>query len=94
MEVSRLGVTLELQLLGYTTAMATWVRATSATYTIAHGMLEPYSTEQGQGSNPHLRGCESGSLLLSHNGNSLPHYNFITAAKALFPVSHSQVLGV
>ena len=56
MEVSRLGVTLELQLLGYTTAMATWVRATSATYTIAHGMLEPYSTEQGQGSNPHLRG--------------------------------------
>ena len=37
MEVPRLGVQSELQLPAYTTATATWDRATSATYTTAHG---------------------------------------------------------
>ena len=37
MEVSRLGVELELQLLAYTTAKQHGILATSATYTTAHG---------------------------------------------------------
>ena len=37
MEVPRLGVKLELQLLVYTIATAMWIRAPSATYTITHG---------------------------------------------------------
>jgi len=37
MEVPRLEVKLELQLPAYTTATATWDRATSVTYTTAHG---------------------------------------------------------
>ena len=37
MEVSKLGVSLELQLADYTTATACQIQATSATYTTAHG---------------------------------------------------------
>ena len=37
MQISRLGVHLELQLLAYTTAIATPSPAVSATYTAAHG---------------------------------------------------------
>ena len=37
MEVPRLGVEMELQLLAYTTATAWWDRAVSATYTTVHG---------------------------------------------------------
>ena len=37
MEVPRLGVQPELQPPAYTTTTATWIRATSATYTTAHG---------------------------------------------------------
>ena len=37
MEVPRLGVELELQLLAYTTATAMWDRTASATYTTVHG---------------------------------------------------------
>ena len=33
-------------------------------------MPDPCPTERGRGSNPHLHGYKSGSLLLSHNGNS------------------------
>ena len=36
MEVPRLGVKLELQLLAYTPATATMIQATSATYITAH----------------------------------------------------------
>ena len=50
MEVPRLGVESELQLLGYTTATATPDQAASATYITAHG-------KRGQGSNP----CPHGS---------------------------------
>jgi len=56
MEVPRLGVQLELQLLAYTTATATWIQATSAVSTpqlIA--MPDPQLSERGQGLNlyPH-----------------------------------------
>ena len=37
MEVPRLRVQLELQLLAYTTAIATWDQSCSVTYTTAHG---------------------------------------------------------
>ena len=37
MEVPRLGVELELQLPAYTIATATWIQATSTTYTTTHG---------------------------------------------------------
>ena len=57
MEVLGLGVKRQLQLPAYTAATAT---------------LDPYHTERGQGSNPHLNGHQSGWLLLSHDGNSIP----------------------
>ena len=33
--------------------------------------LDPQRTEQSQGSNTHPHGCQSGSVLLRHNGNSI-----------------------
>ena len=41
-----------------------------STYTIAHYNARSLTTEQGGGSNPRPHGCWSGSLLLSHSGNS------------------------
>ena len=40
-----------------------WIRAAAVTYTT-------YSSRQRQGLNPHPHGYQSGSLPLSHNGNS------------------------
>ena len=46
----------------------------SATYTTAYmATLDPQSTEQDQGLNPHPHGYWSGSSLLHHDGNSLVH---------------------
>ena len=56
-EVTRLGVKVELQLPAYTTAIAT---------------PDTWPTERGQESNPHPHTYESGSLPLSYNGNSWP----------------------
>ena len=39
-------------------------------YTIATAMPDPSHTEPGQGSNPRPHGYSSGSLPLSHDGNS------------------------
>ena len=66
-EVSRLGVKLELQLQAYSTITAMW--DLSHTYDLDHS--SPQHTKLGQGSNPHPRGYQLGSLLLSPDGNSL-----------------------
>ena len=55
MEVPRLGVKLELQLLAYSTATATQdPRRILRTRPQLVATSDPYLTEQGQGSNPHL----------------------------------------
>ena len=38
--------------------------------------LDPWPTEQGQGSNPHPHGCWSDSFLLCHNGNTENIYSW------------------
>ena len=71
MEVPRLEVESELQLLAYTTATATWdpgcicyLHHTSQQCQI------PDPVSEGQGLNPHPHGSSSDSFLLSHNRNS------------------------
>ena len=44
---------------------------TSVTYTQLMAMLDPWPTEQGQGSNLHPHGYQSDLFLLCHNRNSL-----------------------
>ena len=64
MEVPRLGVESELQLLAYSTATATPdLRRVCVLYTPQlTATPDPQPTEQGQGLNPHPHGCQSGSL--------------------------------
>ena len=69
MEVPRLGVQLELQLLAYARATATQGPAT------AHSNTGSLTTEEGQGSNPCVHGLWSGSLPMRHKGNSWPHFS-------------------
>ena len=72
MEVPRLGIQSELQLPAY--AQQCRIQALSVTYTAAHGntrCLTPWG-RPGINSNPH--GYYSGSLLLSHNRNSLFYF--------------------
>ena len=64
-EVPRLGVELELQLLAYARSEPCLRPAPQLTET-----PEPQPTERDQGLNPCPYGYESGSLPLSHNGNS------------------------
>ena len=56
MEVPRLGVKLELQLLAYTTAMATPDLIHICDLLQITAMPDPYPTEQGQGLNPYPHG--------------------------------------
>ena len=55
-EVRRLGVELELQLPPNTTATATRDLSDGLTYTTVHGNAGSFTTEQGQGLNPHPHG--------------------------------------
>ena len=63
MEVPRLRVKPELQLLAYTTDTAMWDQ--SHIFDLYHSSPQPI--EWGQASNPRLYGSSSGSFLLSHN---------------------------
>ena len=47
------------------------ILAASVTYTTAHGNARSLPTEQGQGSNPHPHGCQSGSLTTEPRGEVL-----------------------
>ena len=71
MQVPRLGAKLELQLLAYTTATATW--DLSHVCNLHHSsrqrrILNPLS--KGRNQTCILKSTKSGSFLLSHNGNS------------------------
>ena len=68
MEVPRLGVELELQLLAYTTTKATW--NLSHICDLHEAVPDSYPTEQVQGSNPHPHGLCWVLNLLSYHGNS------------------------
>ena len=71
MEVPGLGVELELELLAYTTATATWIQATSSNYTAACSDAGSLTHRASPGIEP-----ESSWTLcwvlnpLSHSGNS------------------------
>ena len=69
-EVHRLGIKSELQLLAYATATAT--HDLSCICNLYHTSQQCWilNPEQGQGLNLHLHGYQSGSLPLSQNGNS------------------------
>ena len=70
MEVPRLGVEPELQLLAYATATATWDPSLICDLhhsLCLHQILNPQSKARDQ---THILMAMSGSLLLSNNGNS------------------------
>ena len=69
-EVPRLRVQSELQLLAYTTATA--MRDPSHIHNLHHSSRHCWIPERGQGSNPHPHGYLSDSFPLRHNGNSQP----------------------
>ena len=72
-EVPRLGVELELQLLAYTTATACGIRATPVTYTTAHGkgrILQRLSEARNQTRIPTDTSWVRARHRLGHNGNS------------------------
>ena len=48
-----------------------WIRASSTTYTTAHGNNAPQPSDQGQGLNQHPHGYWLCLLPLSYNGNSV-----------------------
>ena len=82
-EVLRLGIQSELQLLAYTTATKCEIQATTAIYTMAHSNAGSPSTEQGQGWNPCPHGYYMGTLLLSHSGNSTVYFLSVDIRKDL-----------
>ena len=91
MEVPRWGVESELQLPVYATATATatpdlsWV-CNRQHSSWQHRILQ--STKWGQGSNLHPHGYQSGSLLLSHNGNSCISFLKSTNINCFLCTSH------
>ena len=77
MEVPRLGVELELQLLAYVRQSHSNVESEPCLWPIPQltAMLESWPTEGGQGSNRHPHEYQSDSFTLHHNGNS-QNYTF------------------
>ena len=49
-------------------------------------MPDPWPTERGQRSNPHLHGYWSDLFLLCHNGNSCNHYSFNSNCQLPIPL--------
>ena len=84
MEVPRLGVESELQLLAYTTAQQCQIRAVSAIYTTAHGSAGSLTHwVRGQGWNPQRHGPQLDLFPLCHDRNSYlvyfkdPHFRVL-----------------
>ena len=53
---------------------------------------DPQPNEQGQGSNPHRRGYQSGSLLLSHNGNYIFSTSLFSPSSKYFSNSNKHFI--
>ena len=71
MEVPRVGAELDLQLLAYTTATATWDPSCLRPASQLTATPDPQPNERGQGSNTHPHGYYySDSFPLCHSGNS------------------------